>query len=173
MTSSNSPTFKVLVLGDGCVGKTELVNRHLTGKFDARYNATMGVEVHPIKFHTNHGPIIFNLWDCAGQEKFGGLRDGFYIKGQAAIICFDHTSKLTLKNSERWLKDVVRVCSDIPMVLCGTKSDLTIKCAPTDEQEEKYLAYHSLSAKTGNNIEQPFLTLAKRFFGQDTKFIKQ
>jgi GTP-binding nuclear protein Ran len=39
--------------------------------------ATVGVEVRPLNFHTNFGPIIFNTWDTAGQEKFGGLRDGY------------------------------------------------------------------------------------------------
>lgn len=43
--------------------------------------ATLGVEVHPLPFHTNRGAIKFNVWDTAGQEKFGGLRDGYYIQG--------------------------------------------------------------------------------------------
>jgi len=57
--------------------------------------ATLGVEVHPLLFHTNRGPIRFNVWDTAGQEKFGGLRDGYYIQGQCAIIMFDVTSRIT------------------------------------------------------------------------------
>lgn len=48
--------------------------------------ATLGVEVHPLEFHTNRGQLVFNVWDTAGQEKFGGLRDGYYIQGQCAII---------------------------------------------------------------------------------------
>ena len=43
--------------------------------------ATLGVEVHPLVFHTNRGQIRYNVWDTAGQEKFGGLRDGYYIQG--------------------------------------------------------------------------------------------
>lgn len=42
-----------------------------------RHIATLGVEVHPLSFHTNFGAIVFNTWDTAGQEKFGGLRDGY------------------------------------------------------------------------------------------------
>lgn len=45
------------------------------------YLATLGVEVHPLTFHTTRGQIRFNVWDTAGQEKFGGLRDGYYIQG--------------------------------------------------------------------------------------------
>ena len=61
-------------------GKTTFVKRHLTGEFEKKYVATLGVEVHPLVFHTNRGAIRFNVWDTAGQEKFGGLRDGYYIQ---------------------------------------------------------------------------------------------
>ena len=61
-----------------------------------------GVEVHPLTFHTNRGVICFNVWDTAGQEKFGGLRDGYYIQGNCAIIMFDVTSRPTYKNVPNW-----------------------------------------------------------------------
>merc|ERR1712054_10550 len=92
------PEFKLVLVGDGGVGKTTLVKRHLTGEFEKKYIPTLGVEVHPLKFTTNCGPLVFNVWDTAGQEKFGGLRDGYYIQGQCAIIMFDVTSRITYKN---------------------------------------------------------------------------
>lgn len=72
-----TPTFKVVLVGDGGVGKTTFVKRHISGEFEKRYLATMGVEVRPLRFQTNFGPILFNVWDTAGQEKLGGLRDGY------------------------------------------------------------------------------------------------
>lgn len=80
MTQQDIPTFKCVLVGDGGTGKTTFVKRHLTGEFEKKYVATLGVEVHPLVFHTNRGPIRFNVWDTAGQEKFGGLRDGYYIQ---------------------------------------------------------------------------------------------
>lgn len=56
--------------------------RQLRAHGRASVAATLGVEVHPLVFHTNRGPIKFNVWDTAGQEKFGGLRDGYYIQGR-------------------------------------------------------------------------------------------
>lgn len=118
------PTFKCVLVGDGGTGKTTFVKRHMTGEFEKRYVATLGVEVHPLVFHTNRGPIRFNVWDTAGQEKFGGLRDGYYIQGQCAVIMFDVTSRVTYKNVPNWHRDLVRVCENIPIVLTGNKVDI-------------------------------------------------
>ena len=69
-------------------GKTTFVKRHLTGEFEKKYVATLGVEVHPLVFHTNRGAIRFNVWDTAGQEKFGGLRVGYYIQVSSVVTIF-------------------------------------------------------------------------------------
>jgi len=76
-TAPAIPEFKLVFVGDGGVGKTTFVKRHITGEFERRYIATVGVEVHPMVFYTNHGPVRFNVWDTAGQEKLSGLRDGY------------------------------------------------------------------------------------------------
>ena len=68
--------FKLVLVGDGSTGKTTFVKHLLTGEFE-KYVATLGVEVPPLVFHTNRGPIKFNVWDTADQEKFGGLRDDY------------------------------------------------------------------------------------------------
>jgi len=69
--------FKVVLVGDGGVGKTTFVKRHLTGEFEKKYIATLGVEVHPMEFFTTRGNVKFMVWDTAGQEKLSGLRDGY------------------------------------------------------------------------------------------------
>lgn len=59
--TGNVPTFKLILVGDGGTGKTTFVKRHVTGEFEKKYVATLGVEVHPLLFHTNLGPIKFNV----------------------------------------------------------------------------------------------------------------
>lgn len=130
--------------------------------------ATIGVEVRPLRFTTNCGPICFNVWDTAGQEKFGGLRDGYYIQGQCAIIMFDVTSRETYKNVPNWYKDLVRVCPNIPIVLCGNKCDVKerkVKPKQITFHRKKNLQYYDVSAKSNYHFEKPFLWLARKLAG--------
>lgn len=162
------PEFKLILVGDGGVGKTTFVKRHLTGEFEKKYVATLGVEVHPLVFHTNRGPIKFNVWDTAGQEKFGGLRDGYYIQGQCAIIMFDVTSRITYKNVPNWHRDLTRVCENIPIVLTGNKveiKDRKVKAKSITFHRKKNLQYYDISAKSNYNFEKPFLWLARKLSG--------
>jgi GTP-binding nuclear protein Ran len=168
--TESAPEFKLILVGDGGVGKTTFVKRHLTGEFEKKYVATLGVEVHPLTFHTNRGPIKFNVWDTAGQEKFGGLRDGYYIQGQCAIIMFDVTSRITYKNVPNWHRDLTRVCENIPIVLVGNKveiKDRKVKAKQITFHRKKNLQYYDISAKSNYNFEKPFLWLARKLSGDN------
>lgn len=162
------PSFKLVIVGDGGTGKTTFVKRHLTGEFEKKYEPTIGVEVHPLDFFTNCGKIRFYCWDTAGQEKFGGLRDGYYIHGQCAIIMFDVTARLTYKNVPTWHRDLCRVCENIPIVLCGNKVDVKnrqVKAKQVTFHRKKNLQYYEISAKSNYNFEKPFLYLARKLAG--------
>ncbi|KAI7743302.1 hypothetical protein M8C21_030716 [Ambrosia artemisiifolia] len=134
------------VLNSSCsAGKTTFVKRHLTGEFEKKYEPTIGVEVHPLDFFTNCGKIRFYCWDTAGQEKFGGLRDGYYIHGQCAIIMFDVTARLTYKNVD--------------------VKNRQVKAKQVTFHRKKNLQYYEISAKSNYNFEKPFLYLARKLAG--------
>ncbi|EZG68106.1 GTP-binding nuclear protein Ran [Gregarina niphandrodes] len=163
--SSDIPEFKIVLIGDGAVGKTTLVKRHLTGEFEKKYVPTLGAEVYPLKFDTNFGPIIFNVWDTAGQEKLSGLRDGYYVHANGAIIMFDVAARITYKNVTSWHRDLERVCPNIPVVLVGNKVDVQeriVKAKHINFHRRKNIQYYDLSAKSNYNFEKPFLWLARR-----------
>jgi len=165
------PTFKLVLVGDGGTGKTTFVKRHLTGEFEKKYIATLGVEVHPLGFTTNLGTICFDVWDTAGQERFGGLRDGYYINGQCGIIMFDVTSRITYKNVPQWHRDLVRVCENVPIVLCGNKVDVKerkVKAKTITFHRKKNLQYYDISAKSNYNFEKPFLWLGRKLTGNSS-----
>jgi GTP-binding nuclear protein Ran len=168
LNDPNTPRFKLILVGEGGVGKTTFVKRHRTGEYEKKYVATMGVEVHPLPFHTNLGPVIFNCWDTAGQERYSGLRDGYYIGGQAAIIMFDVTARITYKKVPHWYKDLVRVCENIPICLCGNKVDCKDRVVrPKDIQfhRKRNLQYYDISARSNYNFEKPFLWIARKLTG--------
>lgn len=169
--------FKLVLVGDGGVGKTTFVKRHISGEFEKKYVATLGVEVRPLDFMTNFGKLRFNVWDTAGQEKFGGLRDGYYIQGQCAIIMFDVTSRTTYKHVPNWHRDLVRVCDDIPIVLVGNKVDIKdrkVKARQVVFHRKRNLPYYDISAKSNYNYEKPFLWLSRKLIGrEDLQFAEQ
>jgi len=168
--AENVPEIKLILVGDGGVGKTTFVKRHKTGEFEKKYEPTVGVMVHELDFFTNLGQIKFMCWDTAGQEKFGGLRDGYYIEGKAAIVMFDVTSRVTYRNVPHWYKDLVRVCEKIPIVLVGNKCDVQDRVVHPKMihfHRKKNLQYYDISAKSNYNFEKPFLYIARKLCGDN------
>ena len=170
MQDPNAPVaeFKLILCGDGGTGKTTFVKRHLTGEFEKKYIATIGVEVHPMDFYTSRGKIRFMVWDTAGQEKLASLRDGYYIGAKCAIIMFDVCSRITYKNVPKWYKDVTRVCENIPIVLVGNKVDVAdrkVKARQILFPRKHGIQYYDVSAKSNYQFEKPFLWLLKRLTG--------
>lgn len=90
------------------------------------------------------------------------------IQGQCAIIMFDVASRITYKNVPNWHKDLVRVCENIPIVLCGNKVDIKerkVKAKTITFHRKKNLQYYDISAKSNYNFEKPFLWLARKLVG--------
>jgi len=132
------PTFKMLLVGDGNVGKSAFVNRTLTGGFVPHaYEATMGGVIDGCDFHTNFGTVRFEICDIAGQDKRSGFRDGHYEGAECAIIMFDVTSPRSYESVARWRSEIERVCgAALPIVVCGNKVDAH------DEASRSWLRAH-------------------------------
>lgn len=160
MATPTIPTFKVVIVGDGGVGKTTLVRQYLNLGFESKYIATLGVDVHPVTFNTSRGLVHLNMWDCAGQDKFRGLADRYYTNAQAAIGVFDATAFKTVKRAAKLLGDVRGVAGDIPSVLCCNKADTLDNQtrAGLDDVFELVL----VSAKTELGVNTPIQTLLRK-----------
>lgn len=158
---------KILLLGDGAVGKTSLVHRFVEGVFEERYKATIGVDIFSKNVTTDGGTQLeLQLWDLSGQAHFSAVRSKFYNKADGALLVFDLTNKKTFDNLNSWVNEASSgVGSEIPMFLLGNKVDLTDLIAVSDEEISSYSdtkgwKWSKSSAKTGENVEEAFKSIA-------------
>ena len=166
--------FKLVIMGDLAVGKTSFVKRHITGEFQKTYIPTKAADVTSIDFSTNRGKIRFVIWDTAGQEKFGNLRECYYIDAHCSIIMFDLTSRQTYKNVAKWHKDLTKICENIPIVLVGNKADVKdrkLRACQINFHRKRNLQYYDVSAKSNYQYEKPFLWLLKQLTGDNNLYL--
>ena len=171
---------KIVLLGDGGVGKSAYIGRLLTGEFTKNYVATLGVEVHPLTFYTNRGKVIFNLWDTAGQEKFSNnltITRNSLEDADGIIVMFDVTSKLSYKSVEKWVQLARSIAPNAPIVLCGNKVDIAdrkIKARNITAHRKLNLSkYIDLSARSCFNFEAPFKHFLRCFHGDDIEMVPE
>jgi small GTP-binding protein len=154
---------KILLLGDGAVGKTSLVHRFVEGQFKERYKATIGVDI----FSKPAEGVDLQIWDLSGQEHFAAVRSKFYSKAEGALLVFDLTNRKTFERLDNWIKESeAGVGNSIPMVILGNKSDLTELISISDAEINDYATgknwkWLKSSAKSGDNVEVAFATIAK------------
>lgn len=158
-SAKKAATFKVVVVGEGGVGKTTWVKRLRTNQFESKYVATLGVEVHPLRFHTPTGVVVFNLWDTAGQDKLGGIRDGYYLGANAGIVVYDSTYPASYRRCLFYIGELKSVCGEIPIVLVGAKIDLESSIDDEDQEDvpslEDYPNFY-ISTKVDMGCREPF-----------------
>ena len=161
-------TFKIALVGDEGVGKTSWVNYLITRRFEDGYSPTLGVDVHPLHYTCNDGTHIkFNIWDCAGDDRYLGLGDGYYLGSNGAIVMSDLTRSITCRNTTRWYRDVHRLRENIPFVIVGNKIDSRDASVRVDESEREGIHFCSMSVASGQNIRKPLLLLARKLLEND------
>jgi GTP-binding nuclear protein Ran len=164
--ASRPHEFKVIVAGASGAGKTAYVRRHRTGAFKARHHEpTLGVEVHPLRFHTTAGPVTLKVWDLAGEPQWAGLGEGYYAEAQGLLAFYDLTRLETLAAA----RAVLEGHAGLPAVLVGAKVDLTdgnvVRVHPLGAGPAADLPFWEVSARTGYNFEKPVLSLMRFLVG--------
>lgn len=158
--------FKIVVLGDGQVGKTSLVLQYTEHKFNENYIMSIGANfaIKMIKAKDNV-VIRLQLWDIAGQKHFQFVRPSFFRGAFAAIFIFDLTSRESFDNIKKWKEESGQYVPGIPIVLVGNKSDLVEeRVVPRRSGQALALEigadyYYETSAKTATNIEKLFIDI--------------
>ena len=164
--------FKVIIIGPGAVGKTSLLHRFVENKFSFRYKLTIGADfLSKIITHPKdpEATIKLQIWDIGGQDRYKFLRSSFFDGANGALIVFDLSRWHTFEELEEWLKDLHEYAgANIPLILIGNKLDLVEKSDELYERENAQVFakkektyYVETSAKTGENVDYGFITLAK------------
>ena len=163
-------TVKIVVSGDGGVGKTSFLNRLVHDHFNEDNELTRGVDFFSKIIHVNGTEYNFVLWDFAGQDQFKEIIDKFVDGSIAAFILFDLSRLNTLETVLNWIIKL-KTFGNIPILLLGTKLDLVeserIKLIDDyiiqiTERYKNIFDYLKISSKTGYNINQSFLSLINK-----------
>ena len=173
--------FKVVLMGDGSVGKTSLRRQFMGEGFRSNYMITIGADFAVKKMELEGGhDVSIQIWDLAGQEHFKSVRSTFYRGAQGALAVYSTVERKSFDNLMNWVDECwTNAGKKIPIVLIGNKTDLRdqFKDNPvmqqtlvTTEEGQKlaseiaskgvHASFLETSAKTGLNVESSFLELA-------------
>ena len=166
---SKSIQFKFLVLGEGKIGKTSLIERYINKTFKSNYIATIGMDIRRKRLEINNKEVDISITDTAGQERFRSITKMFYKGADGILVGFDLTDRNTFEQVNYWISQIEENSSKdypISLVLFGNKCDNVenIKVSEEDIEKlkEKYkLTFYKTSAKDGTNVQNAFQHLTK------------
>eukprot|EP01039_Chlorochromonas_danica_P001239 gene1239-1351_t len=166
--------FKVILLGDGAVGKTSIATRFAEDKFSQNYKQTVGVDflIKRINLQANL-QIALQIWDIGGQSIGSKMITNYIAGADAVLLCYDITNYDSFANLEDWYRLVLRTFQDktLPyLVLLGNKNDLKHLAVIRSAQhqtfaEENGMASFLMSAKNGDQVKQAFWKVASTLAG--------
>lgn len=162
--------LKVIIVGDGAVGKTTLATHFAYDKFIEYYKMTIGVDFFTKDVTLGNDVVRLQIWDTAGQEKFAFMRPNYYEGASGGFVVYDVTRPDTFQSLERWLNEIYKKCGKIPLCLLGNKIDLEtrkVEQLQAEQYAEKQgLPYYETSAKTGECVFDVFSELANILYNK-------
>ena len=159
--------FKLIIFGDGGVGKTSLTHRYLTGIFSESKHVTIGVEFYLKNLVINERTIKLQIWDFGGEQRFRFLLPKYCRGCHGGLFLYDVTNVASLYSLKDWLDIVHTNAPDIPILVIGAKIDLVERRKVAKEEAVtlakslKLTGYAEVSAKLGLNIDNIFETITK------------
>ncbi|KAH6919249.1 GTPase [Coprinopsis sp. MPI-PUGE-AT-0042] len=157
--------FKVVLIGDSGVGKSNLLSRFTRNEFNLESKSTIGVEFATRSINVDGKTVKAQIWDTAGQERYRAITSAYYRGAVGALLVYDIAKHATYVNVTRWLKELRdHADSNIVIMLVGNKSDLKhLRAVPTEEAKafatENGLSFIETSALDASNVEGAFQTI--------------
>ena len=166
-------SFKIIIVGDSGVGKSCLSIKATRNYFEDFYSPTVGFEFLTFNVKVDEKIVKLQIWDTCGQEVYRSLISSFYRSASLAIIVYSIENADSFSNIEKWLNDIKTQSNpDVKIFLIGNKADLEDKRKITKATGEKFCQEHQISffaetsAKTGFNVENVFVEVAKELYIQ-------
>ncbi|KAJ1290514.1 hypothetical protein BS78_02G249800 [Paspalum vaginatum] len=163
--------FKVVVVGDSAVGKTQLLARFTRDEFALDSKSTIGVEFQTRTLTLHRKRVKAQIWDTAGQERYRAVTSAYYRGALGAMVVYDVTRRATFEHVARWVEELrAHADGSTVVALIGNKADMAAarREVAADEgarlAEEQGLFFSEASALTGDNVERAFLTLLEEVF---------
>ncbi|KRH95137.1 GTPase Rab11/YPT3, small G protein superfamily [Pseudoloma neurophilia] len=163
--------FKIVLIGDSGVGKTNLLDQLTRKGFSDETKATIGVEFATKTFKIENSTIKAQIWDTAGQERYRAITSAYYRGTLGALIVYDITRKSSLTNStQHWLTQLKDSAGeDIEIILVGNKSDLkndriVSTAVGSEAANSNNIGFIETSARDGSNVEKAFEDLIRGIF---------
>ncbi|MFW9875732.1 MAG: Rab family GTPase [Candidatus Thorarchaeota archaeon] len=174
MANSQTFKFKIVVIGDGGVGKTSLIQKYTHGTFENDYLKTIGAQFTKLEKEINEDKISLIFWDIAGQGSFDFLNPLFYRESKACIIVYslekNELGNESFKHIENWYDEMKMRCGNIHVVIFANKIDL-INEKDVDKSRIQTIAdkfdiknYYITSAKTGQGVNKAFNTIIEKLY---------
>ena len=154
--------FKLILIGDSCVGKSNILLKYLKNQFNENSKTTVDVEFDTKNIIINNKRIKIQIWDTAGQERYRSITSAYYKGAKGALIVYDITRKNTFCNIDKWITDLkLNGDKNICIIILGNKSDLIDKREINKndgiKKAEMYkTAFLETSALNGDNISKAF-----------------
>ncbi len=170
--SGNVETLKVVLIGEAGVGKTCLISKFMTGKFDPNTLSSASAQYISKQIVIQGKAIKFDIWDTAGQEKYRALAKIFYKDAKVICLCYDITSRKTFDElKDYWYEKQTKLnCSGDPIfAVVANKSDLYQESQIKDEEGKAFAKsinaiFQSTSAKSDIGINSLFENIGKKYF---------
>jgi len=159
---------KVVVVGNGAVGKSSMIQSYCKGLFTREYKKTIGVDFLEKTISLNNDDVRLMLWDTAGQEEFDAITKSYYRGAQVCVLVFSTVDYASYAAIPRWKEKVICEVGNVPMVLVQNKMDLLEESAVTQEEAEGLakklrLRLYRASVKEDLNVSDVFEYLAKKY----------
>ena len=162
--------FKVVLVGDSSVGKTNIMSKYLKNEFHEDSKATVGVEFGSKQFTIEGHSIKAQIWDTAGQERYKAITSAYYKGAKGAFAVYDITRRSSFESIEKWVNDLSSTADKkVTIVIIGNKSDLEDHRQITKEEgQEKanklQVAFLETSAFSGENLDKAFEMMVNEIY---------